>query len=726
MAFEEPVVAPAHSQPATDAPVPMPKARLMVVEDEALVARDIQGRLRAMGYQVVMVCTGPDEAVVAAQELEPDLILMDINLNAKRDGVEAAAEIRRRKDIPIIFCTAYSNDEVLQRAKITAPYGYTLKPFDNRELEINIEIALFKHRIELKRRRDAARLAAAMNSIEDAVIACDPNGEVFLFNPQAQAILRISEAYAVGSRIDDLLHLRDPDGGRERIRIIDGVIGEGREYHNARQRLINARGEEVPVEVSATHIDSDDGSLAGVVIAFRDIAQQLAYEEQIARNAFVEPLTGLPNRRVFMDRLTMALRVANLRPDSQCAVLFIDLDRFRLINDGLGHENGDEVLKRTAGRIQRAIRDVDTLTRLSADTFVCLLDPIESAQQALDIASLIQAAVARDIKVREREIKLTATVGIALSNAMRYQDPAEMLRDADTVMHQAKQRGPGSQLVFDSGMHETAVKFLEWESGLQRAVERGELAVYYQPIVESGTNRIVALEALLRWHSDRLGTIAPEEFIPVAESNGLIVPIGEFVTAEVCRQMKAWREAELPEIEVAINLSAGQFIDANLMRRISRVLSEHELRPSRLHFEITESAAMADVETSVKILREFKALGVRIALDDFGTGYSSLTYLKQLPIHMLKIDRSFVTDIVGDADDQTIAKAIIAMGHELRLKVLAEGVESAEQAALLEDFGCDLLQGFHFGHPVPAEAITPMLRSQESSRARAHGLRIAS
>ncbi|MDJ0657834.1 MAG: EAL domain-containing protein [Xanthomonadales bacterium] len=688
-------------------------ARIMVVEDQALVALDIESRLRRMGYEVVARCGKPEPAVAQALELKPDLILMDINLNADMDGIEVAEAIHARENIPIIFCTAYSNDEILERAKLTTPCGYVLKPFDDRELEINISMVLYKHGVEAQMHRNAERLTATMDSINDAVIACDGDGRIFLFNPRARSILNMTPQNVQGALIDDVLHLKDITSKAEKISIRQRVLDDGECYRDLRQLLVTTAGDLVPVEMSATLIDPDQRG--GAVIAFRDISRQIAHEEELQRNSFVEPLTGLPNREVFMDRLRVAFRLTRRLEDHRCAVMFINVDRFRSINDGVGHEMGDQVLRLLGGRIESCLRDSDTLTRLSADTFVCLLDLVESEKEISNMVQLIQHRVAENFDLGDHLINLTASVGIAISDQAAYQDYQELLRDADTALHQAKLRGPGSFMIFDRPMRESALKTLELKSGLRRALENDELSIHFQPIYCAQSGNLSGLEALLRWHSPQHGTVSPDEFIPLAEETGLIESIGTYVLVSVCRQIRYWEGQGLSVPRVSVNLSGSQFQNRELAVQVGQALARFNLNASQLTIEVTESMAMNDVESSIRILQQIESMGMRIAVDDFGTGYSSLAYLKRLPLHTLKIDRSFVTDLVHNADEQAIIKGIIAMAHELRLEVLAEGVESQEQADLLKSFGCDHLQGFHLGRPASAYKITSLLELEQGS-----------
>ncbi len=692
------------------------KARIMIVEDQGLVARDVQRRLERMGYDVVGTQGKPAPAMAMALAEKPDLVLMDINLNAEQDGIDVAIAIQKEIDIPVVYCTAYSDDEMLQRASVTTPYGYVLKPFEDRELEITIEIALFKHRAELAQQLDSLRLEATMDGIADAVVACDATGQVFLFNPRAEAMIEISAQEAIGADIDELLHLKDIDSGAEKVDVKRSLLERAEPIRELRQVLISESGSATPIDLSATPIKLAGQERGGVVVAFRDISKQLSYEEQIQKNAFVEPLTGLPNKNLFVDRLKVALRRTWRQQGYVCGVLFVDLDGFRNINESEGHDLGDQVLKLVSGRIERALRDTDTVTRFSADTFVCLLDGLSGEPELQRVVSAVQSAIARPFDLGDHLMNLTATIGAALSSESDYADHQEMLRDADSAMHQAKLRGSGLYAMFEAPMRDSAVRSVKLAGRMQQAMADGAMKVYYQPIVEAESEQIVALEALLRWRSPELGQISPSEFIPVAEQTGLITMLGEHVLNQVCRQLKDWQDAGVPLRTVGINLSPTQFNDGRLIHQLADTLAGHELAARWLGLEITETTAMSEVERSIEVLNRCVDLGLKISIDDFGTGYSSLAYLKRLPLHTLKIDRAFITDIVHSQEDQAIVKGIIAMAHELRLDVLAEGIEDANQAKMLRDFGCDYLQGFLFGRPSTAESTTEHLLGSHEDR----------
>jgi len=679
---------------------------VLIVEDEVLVARDIQARLIRMGYEVVGSAARGEDAVKIALEKNPDLILMDINLRGEMDGIEAAVIINESRSIPVIFCTAYSNNEVLERAKITSPFGYVLKPFDNRELEINIEIALFKHKVERDLAETRQNLDATLTNVSDGVIAADADGRIFLINPVAEKISGCATGTGLGKKLDEVLQLEAFESGQVAINLLDPeTFAYWKQFSGIRQRLTRADGRTVPIELSANFLQQDSNL---TVITFRDISQQLGYEEAIQRNAFFDGLTELPNRALFVDRLGGSInRQKRGVRAPQFAVLFIGLDGFSVINEGFGHDVGDTVIYEVGKRISKAVRPDDTVSRFSGDIFAVVLDPVEGVTGAIQACQSIQESIQEPISIAESTLNITASVGITVNNG-DYLSAEEMIRDADTALNRAKIDAQGSYVIFDNAMYQDAVRFIDLKGGIQQAIVQGTFEVHYQPIVSVETGRLTSMEALVRWPHPEEGMISPSEFIPIAEATGLILPLGELVLRKVCEQVKVWRDMGLGGYRVAVNLSARQF-EIDVAGLVREAMCTAGIQPSDLTLEITEGLAMKDLEKNTDMLRDLKQMGVNISMDDFGTGYSSLSYLKRFPLTTLKIDRSFIKDIHENVDDQEITRAIIAMGQSLNLATLAEGVETEEQVEILRGYGCDYIQGYFYSKPLPVDAMTDYL-----------------
>jgi diguanylate cyclase (GGDEF)-like protein/PAS domain S-box-containing protein len=450
-----------------------------------------------------------------------------------------------------------------------------------------------------------------------------------------------------------------------------------------------------------------------------DITEGKRLAEQLLQEAFYDNLTKLPNRALFIDRLNHAIKRGE-RMGGYFAVLFIDLDRFKFINDSLGHLAGDRVLLETAERINHLIRPADTFARLGGDEFVILLEDIEELGNATAVAERIRDAFRTPFSLDGREVFVTASIGIA-PNSGAYRRSQDVLRDADIAMYRAKEGEPGGWVVFDPSMHKSAVKVLELQNDLRRALDCREFHMVYQPIVDICAGRVASLEGLIRWTHPTRGVVSPDSFIPLAEETGLILPIGEWVLYEVCHQMRRWHDEGLM-VPVAVNLSARQLRDSGLADTISRFLKQSGVDPEWLEIEITESSIMGDWEVSGATLSRLKALGVRLCLDDFGTGYSSLSYLNKLPVTKLKIDRSFVARMAPQAEHHGIIKTILDLAESMKMEVVAEGVETEDQLAQLRDMKCRLIQGYLFSKPLDEESIEAYLRSfQISHKVRLEG-----
>jgi diguanylate cyclase (GGDEF)-like protein/PAS domain S-box-containing protein len=461
-------------------------------------------------------------------------------------------------------------------------------------------------------------------------------------------------------------------------------------------------GSMFPQEISLTAIDA-----GGMVCVVRDITERTYAEEQIKHLAYHDALTGLPNRLLFKDRLTVALSHAQ-RDGTRLAILFLDLDRFKVINDSLGHNIGDQLLQAVAARVSSCVRDSDTVARLGGDEFTLLLPRLSTSEDAAPIAAKILEAVRYPFHIEGREFFITTSIGISLFPEDGG-DAEALIKNADTAMYQAKEQGRDNYQLFNAFINQKALQRIQLEHGLRRALMNQELAVYYQPIFDFRQSRITGMEALLRWHHPELGTIPPGVFIPIAEAIGVMASIGGWVLRMACRQAKEWHDAGLRNLSLAVNLSVTQLQQGDLLQRVRDVLEETKLPARLLELEITESSAMQSPETSIRTLYDLKKLGIRISLDDFGTGHSSLSYLKRFPIDTLKIDQSFVRDITSDPDTAAIVTAIIAMAHSLRLKVIAEGVEFTEQAAFLQRYSCDQMQGYLIKPPVPADEFATLV-----------------
>ncbi|MBD1834768.1 EAL domain-containing protein [Cyanobacteria bacterium FACHB-472] len=437
---------------------------------------------------------------------------------------------------------------------------------------------------------------------------------------------------------------------------------------------------------------------------------QRRVEDTIRHQASHDLLTGLPNRLLFNDRLSLALANAHLSRDEMLAVVFLDLDGFKRINDTLGHAVGDQLLQAAARRLKDCLRDTDIVARWGGDEFTIMLSPITCADDATKIAQRILGGLNVPFRFEEQELYIKASLGIALA-PYDGEDAETLLKNADAAMYRAKQQGRNNYQLYTPALGARALERLVLENRLYKALEREEFLLHYQPQVNLITGQIVGMEALIRWNSSDLGFISPYQFIPLAEETGLICPIGEWVLRTACAQNRLWQSQGMPQFRIAVNLSARQFQQNNLLKIIDQILAETGLEPYFLELEITESIAMQDVDLTISVLRKLQNIGIQISMDDFGTGYSSLSYLKHFPLDTLKIDRSFIRDLMRNPHDAAIVKAIMALGHGLNLKVIAEGVETPEQLEFLRSVECDGLQGYLFSPPVAAQAATEIIKN---------------
>jgi diguanylate cyclase (GGDEF)-like protein len=442
----------------------------------------------------------------------------------------------------------------------------------------------------------------------------------------------------------------------------------------------------------------------------RESEAKVAYATRIEYLAYHDGLTGLPNRSLFSKLLSQSINEAH-RYNRQLAVAFLDLDRFKQINDTLGHEAGDQLLQEVGSRLKECVRDSDTVARLGGDEFVVLLPELADGKYAATVAQKILTALAKPFTLIGEEFRVTASIGIS-SYPHDGLDEQTLTKNADIAMYQAKAEGKNNFQFYSEELNANSLERLTLESSLRRALERNEFRLHYQAKRETGSGRITGMEALLRWEHPDLGTVAPMRFIPVADETGLIVPIGKWVLKTACAQNVAWQKQGLPALSIAVNLTARQFSDERLLQDVESVLAVTGMDPHLLELEIGESLLTHDVENTLRILTGIKALGVRIAIDDFGTGYSSLATLQRFPLDTIKIDRSFIRDIATDALDTGLADAIIAMGKSLSMTVVAQGVETRDQAEFLRTHACDELQGFYFREPLPAEDFTQLLLDQ--------------
>jgi diguanylate cyclase (GGDEF)-like protein/PAS domain S-box-containing protein len=552
------------------------------------------------------------------------------------------------------------------------------------------------------------RAQVTLNSIGDAVLSTDIQGKVSYLNVVAENLTGWTREEAAGKDIEEVFVIIDGNTREPCANPLRTAIRKNKTVGlTPNCILIRRDGAEFAIDDSAAPIHDQHGLATGAVIVFHDVSVARAMGAEMSHLAQHDILTNLPNRTLLRDRLTQAIVTAS-RNDSRIAVLFLDLDGFKHINDSLGHATGDRLLQAVAKRLLAAIRTSDTVCRLGGDEFVILLSEVAYAGDAGVKAGKILSALSAPFDMEQNTLRVTASIGVT-TYPEDGQSAELLLRNADLAMYQAKEKGGGNYQFFERGMNVRAEERKSMEIDLRFALERDEFVIHYQPKIDLKAGGITGVEALLRWHHPERGLVGPLQFISIAEDCGLMVPIGKWALRESCRQAKAWQDAGLPAIEMAVNVSSVEFRNDKFLEGISTILKETGLEPRYLELELTESVLMQHAEFSVPVLQKLKAMGVRLAIDDFGTGYSSLSYLRQFPIDTLKVDQSFIHEINADTDEATIISAVINMGCRLKHRVIAEGVETAEQLAFLRAHGCDEGQGYYFGRPMPALETSKLL-----------------
>ena len=583
---------------------------------------------------------------------------------------------------------------------------------------------LYQHlQLQHTRRRLAERdelFQLITENAADMIAVVDNEGNRIYNSPAYHRVLGYSEAELSSGSSLDQIHPSD----RERVLQAaekSRATGEGQQQE---YRMRHKDGSWRILESTASPIRNTEQEVQGLVIVNRDITERKRAEEMLEHSAFYDGLTDLPNRTLFADRLQHALMRARRHSDYKFAVLFVDIDEFKVLNDSLGHSAGDELLIEAAKRLTMNFRDTDTLgrsasaqsqlcqdglARLGGDEFTVLLEDVLNPSDAIRVAQRIQAKLAVPFHIKGQEIVITASIGIALSG-ISYCDAEELLRDAEIAMYRAKQAGKARCQVFDSAMHSSALNRLTLETKLRRGLENGELLVYYQPIVSLETGRIVGFEALSRWQTPD-GLVPPSEFIPIADETGLILPLNQALLRDACLQLRTWQSQFGcdPPLTMSVNLAPKQFGQPELSNEISTILQETGVDPGVLNFEIMETIAMGDADRALSVLIELKALGVKISIDDFGTGYSSLSRLPRFPVDALKIDRSFIMNMNSDRESREIVRLIVMLAHTVGLKVVAEGTETEDQIIELKQLGCEMAQGYFYSAPVTAQSAFALL-----------------
>ena len=687
------------------------RARILVVDDDAGARRLTRATLTKAGFVVVEASNG-QLALDAMHETMPDLVLMDVSMPVM-DGFTACTALRRMPAghlVPVAMITGLDDTASIERAFEVGATDFITKPINWSVLPHRVRYMLRAsnaiHSLELNERRlyNAQRIGEMGDwewLVREGCIV--PSEQACrLFGHSGSAGLAEPAQFFATVCADDQDRLR---------RACAQAIANG-EGFAIDHRIVLADGILRHVQQQVEVIERDgEGRALRLAGAVHDITRRKDAEEQIRRLAYYDPLTELPNRLLFTEQLGRALAQAE-RQQRQLAVMFVDLDNFKRVNDTLGHKAGDELLRLISTRLSGALRRNDALARtgephchsiarLGGDEFIVLLTDLQRSDDAAVVAQRLVETLAEPVFVHGTELFVGGSLGVAM-----YPDDGRdidtLMMNADTAMYRAKEAGRGGFQLYDRSMNDRALDRLHMEMRLRRALERHEFVLHYQPRIDVLSGRMVGAEALIRWQHPERGLLPPGEFISLVEDFGLVIPIGEWVIAEACRQNAVWRASGMALVPIAVNLASTHLRERGLPALVAKALAEHDIPAHALEIEVTESILLADPELSVSIAQELAAMGVQLSIDDFGTGYSSMSYLKRLPISALKIDRSFVRDLETDPDDEAIVSAIIALAHSLKLKVVAEGVETKAQLEFLQSRNCDEYQGF-----LTSRAITP-------------------
>lgn len=683
-----------------------PLGHILVVDDEEINRDLLTRRLERKGYTVEAVEDG-SAALERVERSHFDIILLDIMLPVI-DGITVLKTIRAEHpagELPVIMVSAKDDSEGIVEALQLGANDYITKPVDFPVALARIENQLSHRKMKMALKESEERYALALAGANDGLWDWDLRTDQMYYSARWKAMLGLSDTDSVLSTPEEWfgrVHPNDLLGLKEKL---ERHLQDGSTHFECEYRVLHKNGSYRWALSRGMAVRDAKGEVYRMAGSQTDITNRKVYD----------PLTGLPNRILFMDRLAHCLRRFKRHRGYEFAVLLLDLDRFKIVNDSLGHHIGDQLLIELSKRLNLCVRDGDTVARFGGDEFTILLDEITDVSDATRVAERIQETLQQPFFLGGHEVFTSASVGIALS-ATGYEIPNDVVRDADTAMNRAKALGKSRHEMFDRAMHTQSSRRLQLETDLRRAVERSEFEVFYQAIVDLSDERISGFEALVRWNHPEKGRIPPDEFVSIAEETGLILPIDRFVLREACRQTKLWQQ-EFGPLTISVNLSAKQFALRDIVFVIDQVLQETQLDPDYLKLEITESALMDNQESAAEICHEIKRRRVQLGLDDFGTGYSSLSYLHRFPLDTLKIDRSFVSRMSEKpGEHEAIVRTIVNLAQNLKFQTVAEGIETIDQLQSLQALDCLYGQGYYFSKPISAREAEELLRQNRALR----------
>jgi len=678
---------------------PTPKKLLLLVDDVPANLHVLSSALRN-DYRIKTATSGKAALDIARREDRPDLVLLDVMMPGM-SGHEVMLALRddeRTREMPVIFVTADKSDESELHGLELGACDFLTKPVNVPVMKTRVRNLLRQRHLQQMLELNELKLRAMLDSSMQFIGLLDIDGNVLHLNRQVHDLLGLSLEALMGEPFwETSLWSHSPALQADvRHAITQAALGVSSRFETVH---LHSNGTEMTLDFSLRPVVGADGEVAFLLPEATDVTQHKRAEENIRRLANYDPLTSLPNRTLFGDRVSQAIRQAE-RTREPLALMFLDLDRFKHINDTLGHDCGDKLLIEVGQRLAAVVRQQDTVSRLGGDEFVLLL-PNTPAGGAMVVAEKLIASICEPCVIGNHELSVTPSIGIAMypGDGKEFES---LSKSADVAMYRAKREGRNTYRFFTQEMQERSARQIQLEAALRHAIKRDELALHYQPQIDIATGDCVGVEALLRWRTAELGSVSPAEFIPLAEETGLILQIGEWVLRAATAQMRRWLDDGSSIKLVAVNLSAVQLRQKDLPDLIDRCLADVGLPPEHLELELTESAAFSHPELAFAMLAQLRARGLKLSIDDFGTGYSSLSYLRRIQIDKLKIDQSFVRDLGKDPEDETLVNAIISMARSLKLTTIAEGVETLEQLTYLQAQGCNEVQGYYFSRPQPA------------------------
>jgi diguanylate cyclase (GGDEF)-like protein len=679
---------------------------VLLVDDEPDERFLIRRELEVAGMQV-HECNSGDAALEKLSIMTPEVILLDVMMPGM-DGIETCREIRKHptfKDIPVLMLTGVDGLDYIRSAFDAGATDFVTKTTKLDLVAQRIRYALRNSsrtqdlktwQQQLKQVHQVAKMGYWQLSVPDCRIALSEEA-LSLFAIERNEIDNSFSAFL------DLVHLSD----RNKVKtVIDNALFNHQKL-NIDYRIITKNGAERFVNLQG-EVTYNSGSPVSVIGLIQDITERKKSEASMQHQALYDSLTDLSNRRLFQERMSHAMSKAH-REEKLLAVCFFDLDSFKLINDNLGHAVGDELLKSVAKRLRSTMRQGDIVARISGDEFALAIEGLSNVDELEKIVEKLRFRLAQPYRIRGHKIYTSASIGVALY-PLDSADRDTMLRNADAAMYRAKELGGNCFCYYTYDMNDRARRRLELEKNLRKAISNNELCMYYQPQIDSDTNTVIGVEALLRWQHPEYGLLAPSKFLSIADDSGLIISIGHWAFLTACNELLRWHQSGYDELRMSVNMSSRQFVQEGIIENISQTLSTTRLNPSRICVEITEEVAMKNISGTIETMNQLKSLGLRTAIDDFGAGHSSMNLLQKLPIDSLNIDRSFIMRIAEREQDGNTAKGIIALAHSLGLKVVAEGVETKTQAQFLRRHRCDVLQGYYYSPPVPADEIDKFLQ----------------